>query len=131
MRFRYLRDPLFLVCVAAYAMNRFVIKRVCMGTFFHSYLNDLICIPFWVPILLWLMRRCRLRGDDLAPPGYEILAPLLLWTVIFELLLTRLGPFRGRAVADPLDVLAYTCGAVLAAIVWHFYYRVADRRQAS
>ena len=61
MRFGYLRDPLFLVCVAAYFLNRFVFKAVWQTGFVHEHLNDLICIPFWVPIMLFAQRKLRLR----------------------------------------------------------------------
>ena len=57
MRFRYLRDPLFLACVVVYFVNRFVLKAVWEAGFVHTHLNDLICVPFWVPIMLWVERR--------------------------------------------------------------------------
>ena len=53
MRFQYLRDPLFLAVLAVYFVNRWVFKSVWSGGFVHEHLNDLICIPFWVPIMLW------------------------------------------------------------------------------
>jgi hypothetical protein len=123
MRFRYLRDPLFLFCVALYFANRLLLKRVFSWGFFHSYLNDVICIPFWVPIMLFIMRRCRLRLEDGAPRSYEILLPLLLWSAVFELWLPRTDTFKGLATADYLDVLSYTVGALLATVFWGHYYR--------
>ena len=61
MPFKYLRDPLFVACVVAYLVNRFAIKPAVVGGFFHDHLNDLICIPVWVPVMLWGMRRAGLR----------------------------------------------------------------------
>ena len=122
MKFRYLRDPLFLFCVALYIVNRFVLRRLLHDGFVHNYLNDLICIPFWVPIMLFLMRRTGLRTEDSAPRWYEILVPLIIWSVVFELILPRLDMFRGRSFSDPRDIVFYTLGALLAAVFWRIWY---------
>src|SRR5688572_24531779 len=115
MRFAYLRDPLFLTCAVLYVLNRCVLKELHPSGFYHSYLNDLICIPFWVPLMLWLMRRTGLRDDDGPPRWYEIIVPLVLWAYVFEVQLPNV-PTGGRpSVADPVDVLCYTLGALLAA----------------
>jgi len=127
MRFRYLTDPLFLVCVVLYFVNRFVLKHVVAAGFLHDHLNDLICIPFWVPIMVFLMRKARLRGDDAPPQAEEILIPLVLWSAIFELYLPRVGLFRGLAVSDHVDILWYAVGALVASVVWGITYR--DRKQ--
>ena len=73
MRFLYLRDPLFLACVATYFVNRFVLKNIWHDGFVHAHLNDLICIPFWVPIMLFAQRTLRLRPDDHSPRPAEII----------------------------------------------------------
>ncbi len=123
--FRYLRDPLFLVCVAGYFVNRFVFKPYIPNEFSQGYLNDLICIPFWVPIMLAGMRRTGLRPDDAPPRAAEILVPLLLWSFLFELWLPRTDLFRGIAISDQLDILAYAAGALGAALVWRLSYGAA------
>jgi hypothetical protein len=122
MRFRYLRDPLFLTCLALYFVNRLLLKPLLPWTFLHSYLNDVICIPFWVPIMLYLMRRSRLRDGDDPPRSYEILIPLMLWSVVFEVWLPQTETFGRLVTSDYLDVLSYTAGAMLAAVFWKRYY---------
>jgi hypothetical protein len=122
VRFRYLRDPLFMFCVLLYFVNRLVLKPHLPNEFLHSYLNDLICIPFWVPIMLFLMRKTGLRTEDSAPRSYEILVPLIIWSVVFELILPRLDMFRGRSFSDPRDIVFYTLGALLAAVFWRIWY---------
>ena len=126
MPFRYLRDPLFLFCVALYFVNRFGMKPHVhggiVGRFLHDSLNDVLCLPFWVPILVWTMRRTGLRRGDGPPQAAEILVPLLLWSWFFELVLPTWGPFRHLAVCDVSDVLCYTVGALLAALFWSGYY---------
>ena len=123
MNFRYLADPLFLVCLVLYFVNRCALKQVVEDGFLHDHLNDLICIPFWVPIMVFLMRKVRLRGDDAPPRAEEILIPLVMWSAIFELYLPRLAYFAHLSVSDPLDVLCYTMGALLASVVWQVTYR--------
>ena len=79
MPLRYLRDPLFLSCVVFYFVNRLLLKPHVhggvMGTLIHGYVNDLICLPFWVPIMVWMMHKTGLRASDAAPQATEILAP--------------------------------------------------------
>ncbi len=122
MRFRYLLDPLFLLCFVLYFVNRWLLKSLWPRGFFHSHFNDLICIPFWVPIMLFALRKLRLRSDDAAPRSYEVLIPLLLWSVIFELVLPRLGPFRRLATPDHEDILFYCLGALAATVFWRVWY---------
>ena len=76
MRFLYLRDPLFLLCVLTYFVNRFVLKAIWTTGFIHEHLNDLICLPFWVPILLFAQRRVGLRDNDDPPRSAELVIPL-------------------------------------------------------
>ena len=46
--------------------------------FSRDSLNDVICIPFWVPIMLFIMKKAGLRREDGPPTGSEILIPLIL-----------------------------------------------------
>lgn len=126
MPFRYLRDPLFLFCVTLYFVNRLILKP-CIhggfaGAFLHDSLNDVICLPFWVPIMVWIMRKTGLRRSNTPPQGVEIIIPLLLWAWFFELILPALGPSPHLAVSDPHDILCYTLGALLATVFWRCYY---------
>ncbi len=126
MPFRYLRDPLFLFCLALYFVNRFLLKKIWLSGFVHEHLNDLICIPFWVPIMLFLQRRLGLRPDDAVPRAAEVLIPLVLWSWIFEVILPGTEWGRAFSVADPLDVLAYTAGALGAAVFWQWWYAARE-----
>lgn len=122
MNFRYLRDPLFLFCVGLYFFNRWVMKPYFPNEFCRSYLNDVICIPFWVPIMLFLLRKLGLRKDDVVPRASEILIPLLVWSWVFEIYLPSTNSFNGLATSDYLDILAYTVGCFIAALFWKFWY---------
>jgi len=129
MTFKYLRDPLFLCCFFLYFLNRLILKPQFDIAFFHNSFNDLICIPFWIPVLLWCMRKSGFRADDEPPQWYEILFPLILWSVVFEILLPQLKFFRGIAIADPWDVLYYVLGACIASVFWQTGYSRASVRK--
>ena len=121
-QFRYLRDPLCLLGCAAYALNRWVVKPHVPLGFLHSHFNDLWLIPCALPPILWLHRQLGLRQLDLAPQISEITLHLIVWAVLCE----WMGPrFVTHATGDPLDVLAYALGAVLAGLWWQ-----RDRWQA-
>jgi hypothetical protein len=122
MRYRYMKDPLFLFCLLLYCVNRWVLKPYFPNPISKGYLNDLICLPFWVPIMLFIMRRIGLRTDDLAPQSYEVLIPLVMWSWVFEALLPRVNVFRGLATSDHLDIFCYTLGAFIASIFWKTWY---------
>ncbi|WP_406699311.1 hypothetical protein V5E97_10610 [Singulisphaera sp. Ch08] len=121
--FRYLRDPLFLGCLFVYFVNRWALKPHWSGGFIHEHLNDLICIPFWVPIMLWVQRRLGLRAWDDPPLAGEIIIPLLVWSWFFEIVLPPSGLVGMRAVADHWDIVYYSLGAALAACFWTWWYR--------
>jgi hypothetical protein len=122
MRFAFLRDPLFLVSVGLYFVNRFAIKPFIHGGFFHAHLNDLICIPFWVPIMVYLQRRIGLRSFEAPPQVHEIIIPLIIWSWTFEFLLPQTACFGGWCAADYRDVIYYAAGAAGAAVFWRWWY---------
>lgn len=115
MRFAYLRDPLFLGCFALYWINRLALEKLWPAGPHHAYLNDLLLVPFWIPPMLWAQRALRLRTHDGPPEPPEIAVPVVIWSVWFELLLP--GRVTG-AVGDPLDVVAYVAGGIIAWSAW-------------
>ncbi|CAN5432324.1 hypothetical protein BH10PLA2_BH10PLA2_23940 [soil metagenome] len=123
MPFRYLTDPLFLFCLITYAANRWILKPYVPNEFSQSYLNDLICLPFWIPIMLWTMKCLGLRKTQSPPSGGELIIPLLIWSFLFEVYLPSLDSFKEITFSDPMDILCYTTGALLAAVFWNLWYR--------
>ena len=130
MQFLFLKDPLFLLCLAIYFMNRWVVKPYFANTFSANYLNDLICVPFWLPIMLLLMTKLRLRAGNGPPEASEIIVPLILWSWLFEAFLPRTNLFKGLETSDHLDILCYATGALLAGVFWKIWYGRASRRSA-
>lgn len=127
MPFRYFRDPLWLAAVALYFLNRVLLKPHVGAAFFRDHLNDLLCIPIWVPVMVWLMRRSGLRRHDAPPGAGEIVIPLVVWSAVFELWLPTVTLPGRPAVADPHDILWYAVGGCVAATYWRFRYRAEER----
>ena len=121
-KFNYLKDPLFLVTVALYILSRYIVRPLTTGKidFFNSYFNDLICIPFCLPIVLFLTRKVRLRNHDEPPDIYELCFYLLLWSLFFEYIAPMYGRYLNHPVADPWDVVCYIVGGVIAGIYWNY-----------
>jgi hypothetical protein len=123
MPFRYWRDPLFLTCCSLYFVNRWGIKPFTSGGFFHDYFNDLICIPVFVPLMVFTMRKLGLRRTDEPPRLQEIAIPLIIWSYLFEVLLPQDERWGRGMTPDHKDVVAYALGAFLGSLFWTFYYR--------
>jgi hypothetical protein len=121
VRFLYLRDPLFLACVLTYFVNRWLLKAIWDTEFVHAHLNDLICIPFWVPIMLWGQRLVGWRSTNEPPRATEPVIPLAIWSWVFEVILPETQLFGGLCVSDHLDVLYYAVGAVGAPLFWAWW----------
>jgi ubiquinone/menaquinone biosynthesis C-methylase UbiE len=122
-RFRYVFDPLCLLCCLLYAANRWVIKPHCHIVFFHYWFSDLLLIPCALPPLLLVQRWLGLRSHDHAPTAGEIFAHWVGWSILFEVV----GPHILPTTGDPWDVGAYAIGAVAAFLVW----RRAERRKVA
>ncbi len=113
MPFRYLTDPLFVFCLALYAANRWILKPYFPNEFSQSYLNDLICLPFWIPIMLWTMKCLGLRKTHTPPSGGELIVPLLVWSWLFEVYL----PGLTRSKSSPL-LIPRISSAIPPAACW-------------
>jgi hypothetical protein len=131
MPFRYLKDPLFLTCFAAYWLHRIARQWSCTSLLSEAYLNDVVCVGFWVPIVLWAHRKLGLRTHDAVPEGFEIVIPAITWALVFEVVLPASPWWSPYAVADPNDVCCYFVGGLTAMVFWQWYYGLAlEQRHA-
>ncbi len=113
--FGYLKDPLFVLAVAVYSVNRWMLKPVVSSAFLHGHFNDLFLIPAALPPQLWIQSRLRLRPIQFPPGWGEMLFHLAVWSVICE----GIGPlWMHRGTADPWDVVAYAIGGVASCLWW-------------
>lgn len=120
--FVYLKDPLFLACLSAYCVNRLLANHGMSVPLLRSYLNDVICIPFWIPIMLWAQRKLGLRKHDGPPQPFEVVIPLVIWALVFEVFLPATPLWSHVALADPIDVLCYALGGIVAVQFWSWRY---------
>jgi hypothetical protein len=125
MPFAYLKDPLFLTCFAGYWLHRWLAVHGLSTPLLRNHLNDVICIPFFVPIMLWACRKLGLRKHDGPPDAIEVIVPLLIWSLLFEIVIPAQRIVRVPTVADPYDVLSYALGALAAVVFWRWYYTPA------
>jgi hypothetical protein len=115
-RFGYLRDPLFVVSSAGYALNRWLVKPHIPSPFMRGHFNDLLLIPAALPVVLWLQRLALLRNNDRAPSWPEMILHLAVWSVICEFI----GPlWLHHGTADVWDVAMYAVGGVAACLWWN------------
>ena len=126
--FGYARDPLALLAMALYGLNRWLIKpHLDGGGFMHSHFNDLLLIPAALPLVLWLQRKLAWRDHDEAPRWSEIALHLGVWGCIAEVA----GPqLVAHATADWRDLVAYTVGAIVAGLWWQLAEKVGRDRWA-
>ena len=125
--FRYLADPVCLAAVALYVINRCVLKSHGWGgTITHGYVNDVLCLPLFLPGILYAQRLLRLRDHDCYPRAWEIVHHWAVFSLVFEVVTPRF-PAVFRTTADVFDVAAYLVGGALA---W-CYWRVAAKRGAA
>ena len=115
-RFGYLRDRLFLVALAGYALNRWLLKPLLPSPFLRGHFADLLLIPAALPVVLWLQRVVGLREHDRAPSWAEMVFHLAVWSLICEFI----GPhWLHHGTADVWDVAAYAAGGVVACLWWN------------
>ena len=115
--FGYWRDPVFLVALAIYGVNREWIKPSLhsYSPFFHGHLNDSLTVPVALPVYLFFYRWIGLRPDDRPPRSWEIALHLAVWCVFFK----WFGPVvLHRGVGDPLDDVSMIVGGGVAWAIW-------------
>jgi len=130
MTFRYVRDPLCVLCTALYATNYWLLKPNLPTSelFFRSYFDDLLLIPCLLPLVLFAHRCLWLRHDDAFPTAREVIVHLVVWSLCFE----AIGPMLHQgAVSDTLDVAAYCVGGTASWWFWQLRSTSRDRLYVS
>src|SRR5271156_2051362 len=120
--FRYWRDPVFLISLATYAINRLLIKPNLhhYSPLFHGHLNDTLTVPVALPIYLYVYRRIGFRPDDEPPRWWEVALHVAVWVVFFEWFGPAVLP---HGVGDPLDDFSMAGGVLAAWALWQFGWK--------
>lgn len=113
-----MRDPVFVVALLLCLTTRFALKPLIDHWFVHEYLNDMLCLPLFLPVILQVQAWLRIRPREAMPTLLEVLHNGIVFTAVFELLLPRLTMFD--SVADPWDAVAYLAGGFVAYAFWNF-----------
>jgi hypothetical protein len=117
--FEYYRDPVFLWCVAAYGINRLLIKPnlTHYSPFFHGHFDDCLFVPVALPLFLLVYRWLGLRPDDAPPRWWEMAWHVVVWSFFFK----WFGPVvMHRGAADPFDIACYAGGGIAAWLLWNY-----------
>jgi hypothetical protein len=119
--FRYIDDPICVGCMMIYVLNRWVLKPHHIGGWLvHDYLNDILCLPIFVPIILRLQSALHIRRHHLPPTFFETMHNWAIFSVLYYFVFPRLPAFS--SVADPMNSVAYLLGGIAAYVCWQFYY---------
>lgn len=116
--FTYLRDRLFLICVGIYFLNRMLESIQWSHAYLRWYLNDLLLVPIFVPIMLWCMRKIKFRKHDLAPSLLEIGMLVLVIGLVFEGFAPYLPVLKDVSTPDINDLICYASGGVVSLGYW-------------
>jgi hypothetical protein len=98
--FRYFADPVCIACLIIYPINRWYLKPHRIGGHFTvAWLNDVLCLPLFLPMILYLQRRLGVRWNDDPPRMWEVLQNWVIFCVVFQGIARM--PRYFRASGDP------------------------------
>lgn len=125
-RFRYLADPLCLTAIGLYWVNREWIKPSAWGHhgFAHDYLNDVLLIPIFLPLVLIIHRWLGMRTHDRPPSALEVTSHVTIWSVLFLVIFPLHEWLYRHSTADPFNAIAFAAGGAMAWLFWN--RRTAD-----
>lgn len=127
-KFHFFGDPICLASMIIYAVNRWYLKPHHIGgAFTQGYVNDLLCLPLFLPLILGVQSLIRLRKHDAPPRMWEVVQHALIFSILFEVVLPGY-PRQFHTTADPWDAVAYLIGGVTAWFCWRFLAAAKRRR---
>jgi len=119
-RLKYLMI-LALSAALAYFVNRWVIiPQESSLLFFRCYVNDILALPVYIPLSLYLAVRLNIIPPEFRLGIIHILGAVILFSILFEGLLPVLDESITR---DYWDIAAYFVGGILVLTV----SRVSER----
>lgn len=115
--YRFYKDPLFIISVSLYGMNRILTGcDLITWSFATSHFNDMLLVPCLLPPINHILMKTGARKPGMAPRPIEIVICLIIWTIAFEIIAPRLS---SGATGDFRDVLCYMAGGMTAMFVWN------------
>lgn len=109
MYFSILKHPLFIICALLFGINQILERYFHYHLpYIHAYLDDLLCMPVLLSILLFLQRSITLRNPNYTFHIAHIIVAIITCSLYFEVYLPYYYPTK--YIADPLDIIAYCIG---------------------
>jgi len=99
-----------LLLVSVFGLNQAVELSGITIPILHEYLDDVLCLPIVLSVILVIHRQYRLKCSYYILPFSHILLSVLVIAALFEIVLPNMSP---RFTGDPFDVLAYMLGALI------------------
>jgi prepilin signal peptidase PulO-like enzyme (type II secretory pathway) len=107
---KLLLNPFFLVAIALYLVNRFLLPLLNLTDYQIPYLNDLLCLPVVLTITLWLQQKLFPRTARSRLNRAQVIFAVVYFAIFFEGILPA---FSERYTRDYWDILAYAAGGLL------------------
>ena len=98
---------LFSICFILFIANQILEKLGIFIPILNSYLDDLLCFPIVLSIILFIHRRWRVKNNKYTLPFQHVLIAVILFILIFEIALPIVSD---KYIADIKDVLVYLIG---------------------
>jgi len=105
-----LARPVFWVAVGLFAANRLLEFGGWAPAFARGYLDDLLCFPIVLTLVLCVQQMLRRDKGAYRLPFSHGLTALALYALVFEWMLPH---YWGLGTADARDVLAYGLGVLI------------------
>lgn len=100
---------IFIILVITFILNQLIEFLGIKLLFFHSYLDDLLCFPIILSVILFIHRQWRLKNKYFILPISHIIVSVFVFVIIFELLLPCISL---KFTADIFDIVAYVVGSI-------------------
>lgn len=103
------------VSAILYALNRIVfIPTFPDIQFFRRYVGDLLALPVYLPLSIYLAWRLKLIPDSFQISAVQVLGGVIIFSLLFEGLIPIIDK---TSIRDGYDILAYLAGSLLVFVV--------------
>jgi len=103
------------ISVCLYAINRLVVIPIFPEVgFFKKYLADILALPAYLPLSVYLAWRLHLIPDPFKFHPVHIFGAGIIFSVLFEGIIPLID---STSISDPIDVLSYFAGGLVVYLV--------------
>lgn len=96
---------------ALYALNRIILIPTFPDIpFLSRYVSDLLALPVYLPLSIYLARRLRIISNDFKISQLQVVGAVIIFSFLFEGLIPI---FDTNSLRDEYDILAYLGGGTI------------------